>query len=266
MKLYWKYYFFPFLYGIIFSWYASFQSKATHFQIWEAVALFNGGYLNTANSKVVCCILQNYVPFILFSIVFSTYIYRHFCNCSVYFFTRCENRSRWYTKEIIKLFGFSTLNSIFILLGHIATGLISKKIVFSLDQMWIVGWYISLYSIWCFSLTLMANILAILKGSAFGISIVFSVQAIITLLLLTIDSKKELSGSNLKRMVYNPVSYLVGNWYRVYWRGKKIMGVDPCNLSMTTGYAIWGSVCIAVVLFGMYVVHKVEIIKSNKEI
>lgn len=169
-------------------------------------------------------------------------------------------------KEIIKLFGFSVLNSIVILSGYIFTGLIAKKMVFSLDQMWIVGWYISLYSIWCFSLTLMANILAILKGSAFGISIVFSVQAIITLLLLTIDSKKELSGSNLKRMVYNPVSYLVGNWYRVYWRGKKIMGVEPCNLSMTTGYAIWGSVCIAVVLFGMYVVHKVEIIKSNKEI
>lgn len=95
MKLYWKYYIFPVLYGVIFSWYGHFHGKQK-VQLWQIIADIAGGYIGDINASSISSVLLIFMPFLLYVLIFSTYIYRHFCNSSVYVFSRCKNRIKWY--------------------------------------------------------------------------------------------------------------------------------------------------------------------------
>ena len=50
-----------------------------------------------------------YMPLFLFQIFYGSYIYRHFCSASIYFFSRCCSRTRWFLKEALTLYLFAVV-------------------------------------------------------------------------------------------------------------------------------------------------------------
>ncbi|MCD8118835.1 MAG: hypothetical protein LUE29_05035 [Lachnospiraceae bacterium] len=47
------------------------------------------------------------VPIFCFELIFGISLYQHYCTCSVYYFSRQNNRSKWYLMESAKLFGYT---------------------------------------------------------------------------------------------------------------------------------------------------------------
>ena len=46
----------------------------------------------------------SYSPLFVFQVIFATYIYKHFCSASIYFFSRNANRINWFLREVVKIY------------------------------------------------------------------------------------------------------------------------------------------------------------------
>lgn len=263
MKVYRRYYLIPFLYGIIFSWYGSFHNSKK-IELWQMVSAITGGnIINSMSNQVISVIFEHYVPFFMFIIIFSTYIYRNFCNSSVYVFSRCENRVKWYMKEILKLLLFTWANAMMILAGYIITAVVGNKLAFRTDSIFLVVRYLIIYTLWSFSIVLLANIISILKNGILGNIVAISIPIIVTVCLMTVNFEK-LKGMEWKKLIWNPCAYLVFGWYNVKIENKQIIGSMSRGLSIQRGYLMFAAISLIVVIVGAAVVQQIDIM-DNKE-
>lgn len=262
MKIYWKYYIIPFVYGIIFSWYGTFHVEGKR-KLWELMVDLGGGKIVDLNSYAIATIIEKQLPYILFIILFSTYIYRHFCSCSPYVFSRCENRGMWYMKETVKLFGFSFLYVLILILGRMCPGVLIGRFIFDPLGCKLLWHYLATMTLWLFQLTLLANTIAIRFGSSAGNLVMIGAQMAAVIALLGIQSYN-LTQWDITRLVWNPNTYLLLNWHVVVINGKRYFGEFPYEVPFVHGYLYFGFLCISAFIIGYLVVQKVEII-GNRE-
>lgn len=217
------------------------------------------------HGKSIAELIELYIPYALFLLIFSTYIYRHFCNSSAYVFARCGSRSVWFGKEALKLLAFSFLNVIMLFLGWALTGILAGRLVFESVGIRLFLQYTLTYTLWSFQMVLLANLIAILCGSIMGCGVVLSLQIICAVALLGIDCE-HMTGMNLQRFIWNPNAYLVMSWHTICDKGKQIREASFYGLSFERGYLMMGGLCIAVLFFGLLLINRVDIIHRNKEI
>lgn len=74
MKIYGRYLFIPLIYGIIFSIYGTFHTTGP-LPLLELVIDMGFGEIVSCSLKASAAILESYVPYLVFVILFSTYIY-----------------------------------------------------------------------------------------------------------------------------------------------------------------------------------------------
>lgn len=261
MRIYWKYYLIPFVYGVISSWYGTFHVKGVR-KLSSLVAHI-GGMTGEINPRSVASMIEEKLPYILFVIFFSTYIYRHFCNCSAYVFSRCEKRGFWYAKEAIKLFFFSLLYILVLLFGGMFPGLVAGKFIFDALGWYFLVHYVVTMVLWIFQLVLAANLAAILFGSSIGCLMSIGAYISSTVSLLGIDCG-HLEGWNLWRLACNSSSYLVFNWHQISFRGKSFLGGISYPLSFAAGYLYFAILTILMVLAGYVIIQKTEITAAGK--
>lgn len=113
-----------------------------------------------------------FFPLLFFQAFFGSYIYRHFCTASIYFFSRYTKRTRWLFKEILRLFLFCCLYLFVMLIsGLVVCSLVSKvKIDASIWKMFC--YYMVIYSLYLFVVTLGINLLSIVFNSNIGFIVV----------------------------------------------------------------------------------------------
>lgn len=263
MKVYWKYYIIPLLYGIIFSWEVNIigSEKA---DICSMVAyLGNGNIVECSYGSVLDMLSVNFIYF-MFIIVFSTYIYRHFCNSSVYIFSRCNNRIIWYIKECLKLLGFVVLGNIMVLTGFTITAVLGCGITFSQGSMLLVGLYLLVYSLWIFASVLLANILSIKINSAIGNVITMGLLLFSTILLGSINYQN-ITSEDILKLRLNPMSYSILSWYKVKINGEIWSGEIEYACGPWIGVAFLGGCCLAVLVAGAIFIQRMDITKNSTE-
>lgn len=105
--------------------------------------------------------ISAYFPMLFFNVFWGTYIYKHFCSGSVYYFSRCKNITKWYMKECLHLYLY-TLGYLGVL---IASGMICALAVWhiTLSASAMAGfiYYFAIHSLFLFSVTLCINIVSI---------------------------------------------------------------------------------------------------------
>lgn len=117
-------------------------------------------------------IMFGYIPLLLFQVFYGTYIYRHFCCASVYYFSRCCNRIVWFLKECIQLYCFAfAYLLIFIISGVMVTNLFLKVMVDE-GSLYIFAYYMLIYSFFLWFTTMAVNIVGILFTSNVGFVVV----------------------------------------------------------------------------------------------
>lgn len=263
MKVYWKYYIIPFLYGIIFSWKENING-IEKIDICEMVSYLGNGSVTQCNLESVLEIVSRNFMYYVFIIIFSTYIYRHFCNSSVYIFSRCEKRFNWYLKECFKLLGFTFLGNVIMLLGFILTATIGCGMTISKGSLEIVLLYLLIYTFWVFASVLIANIISIRMNSVIGNVITLGLLFFGTVMLGRVNFENYDYLEYIK-LRCNPISYTILNWYKVKKDGALWFGTSDYACAPVFGVIILGLCSFVIFLIGAGIIQNMEILDNNTD-
>ena len=106
-----------------------------------------------------------FFPLMLFQVLYSSYISAYFSDSGIYYFSRIDNRSIWFTKKCAELLLLSFLYpAIFTLTKaalYLAWGLSSDNIC---GWWYVFGYYIAIYGLFLFTATLLVNIITIARS------------------------------------------------------------------------------------------------------
>lgn len=126
--------------------------------------------------SIVTETIESFLVVFLFELYYGTLIYRVFCNVSIYYFSRQYNRSIWFIKKALELYGIAVL---FVLAKVFTAAVITAAagyLVIDTEGI-ILGLYtILIWSSWIYSMTLLVNLLAIKWTSLGGFTCVFGFQ------------------------------------------------------------------------------------------
>ncbi len=150
MKIYGKYLFMAFIWGCIFSLYGVMYTKET-LSLQQLAIDTSFGVISACNRITVVILLERMVPYIVFIILFSTYIYQHFCYSSVYFFSRCTKRWQWFIREQLRLFIYALIYMVLMMLGRVFPYILCNKLSIDIISIEVVCIIVGVFSIWLFT-------------------------------------------------------------------------------------------------------------------
>ncbi|MCZ0704196.1 hypothetical protein J2T56_002492 [Natronobacillus azotifigens] len=211
------------------------------------------------------------LPLVLFQVIFGTYLYQRFCSASVYYFSRCPNRIRWFLKESVKLYLLAVLYPLVMVLTTTLIVNFIKPIDFDQSAFLLLIYYVLIHSLWLFITTTLINVLAIMLDSsaAFVIVVGFQLTSVALLLLWenvwpVVDSPNISLHSLLLK--FNPIAHLILTWHSS--NINLIKGqINQFNLSFDLNETVIIFACLSVfILFiGSLIVKQKEWIVLNQE-
>lgn len=211
------------------------------------------------------------LPFFLFQVLFGTYIYRHFCTASIYYFTRCQNRVRWFLKESGKLYLFAMIYPFLMVLSGTVVASITNQIVFDPESVYLFIYYLIIHSLWLFVTTLLVNIIAIKLDSSTGFIAIVALQMISVSTFLLWKNVWSLndamhSAKHAFFLKFNPISHLIFTWH-----SSSIEGINrwindlQIDFPFSQSILVYLLLSIIVIIIGCVVVKRQEWISMRKE-
>lgn len=211
------------------------------------------------------------LPILLFQILFGTYIYQHFCTASIYYFSRCQNRVKWFLKECTKLYLLTLIYPLMMVLSGTLVASISNRVIFDKDSFLLLISYVLIHSLWLFITALLINLIAILLDSSIGFTVVVGVQIfyVSTLLLWKDVWPLEDTAHLAKHVLYlklNLIAHLILSWH-----SSSVSGVNQWINYLQIDFPLYISIILfllislVVVIVGCLVVKRKEWITFSKE-
>lgn len=211
------------------------------------------------------------LPFFLFQILFGTYIYQHFCTASIYYFSRCQNRVKWFLKECTKLYVFAFIYPLLMVLSGTLVASISNQIVFDRESILLFVYYVLIHSLWLFITTLLVNIIAIKLDSSTGFISIVGLQmlSISTLLLWKnvwpLDDAIH-SAKHVLLLKLNPISHLILSWHSSSIKGiNRWINYLQIDFPISQSILVFLSISLVVIIIGCLIVKRQEWIAMPKE-
>ena len=211
-----------------------------------------------------------YLPLIIFQIFYGTYIYRHFCSASVYFFSRYCSRTLWFLKEtgVLYLFGLAYL-IVMILSGTFITSFFTP--VSAGTTSWLLAcYYLLIHSLFLLVTTLGINILAIVFTSNVGFMIIEGISlfsmasfAVLGKYFITEDILIDKYTWLLK---INPFAHLVFSMHSSGINSvDRIINTKSISFDLNLSVLVFLMAAIIVTVCGCMMVSNHNFIESNKE-
>ena len=182
------------------------------------------------------------LPFFLYQFYGGIQLYRQFCVASVYIFSRTTNRVKWYFTE-------------------------RWDVVWTTKGWILLGVHVLLFTLWTFAMALGVNLLALVWGSSAGFLTVFAIQAGM-LAALCAGNGLEPSDPTLARLLLlDPISRLVLGWQSGGALGLEgaLPAVYGHVLTLSGSLLLVALMTVAVVILGLVVIEKKDILVSNLE-
>lgn len=248
-----------------------FLQQSSGVEGYKIIQMLNFGVDVSFQPVALIMLILNMFPIFVFQFVYGTYIYRHFCTASVYWFSRCPHRSRWFIKESFFLWGLSCIYA----MCFYGTG--CSISFWGWKTKW-TGWTVLffLYSVtilalWLFITTMLINVLSLYKGSMFGFGCVAAWQLACTGILqlwnniLSFENGIDILKKGILLKI-NPISHVV-----LCWHSSKILIFDEqlCGLPIT--FPLSESVVYMLIMAilswctGVFVIRRKEILVENME-
>ena len=155
-------------------------------------------------------------PAFIFEVYAGIMLYRHFCTASIYIFSRCPHRMKWYMREVCHLCAAVSVFHILLLAAAVLTVVIRYTILPDSAGIALLVYHFLIQSLWVYIMALLVNLFAVFWGSSTSYAIVVGAQLICIVLLNLMDrlvraSDGRLSYENI--LIWNPVSHLVVGWH-----------------------------------------------------
>lgn len=205
------------------------------------------------------------LPFFIFQIFFGTVIYQHFCSASIYYFSRCHNRGKWFIKESLKLYGYSIAYPLTMV--GIATLIASSTNGILVDQVSLIlfFYYLAIHSLWFFITALLMNIFSIRFDSSIGFMVIMGFQLFCVGMLLMWENVS-LTNQSTFFLKLNPISHLILSWHNSGNPGlNDRINYLNIDLSLHASILYFFILCLLSVGSGLFIVKRQEWITLNKE-
>lgn len=228
-------------------------------------------YILTPNNasyfdKITLCLF----PLIIFQVVAGMEIYRHYCIASVYYFSRCVNRMKWYFKELYSLILYDLVYLLFYILGHTILSSFYYNITYDLTSIKLIFYFVVIYSLWNFIFSLLINIASLFFRSNGGFAVSIGIQMFFVSLHIAFQERLYLIYDNdstaelLTKLI--PFSHLMLSWHSS--RDKSINEyINIYNISFDLNYSVIYLLVLSIliVVIGALIIKKIDFICSNKE-
>ncbi len=277
MRYYVKFLLFAVLWGVFSGFGISLRSDSVSF----AFIILKFGFVGLGYSiSSIATFVEWYFPLIMFQILWGTYIYRHFCSASVYYFSRCSQRRAWFLKEACYLYLYVLAYLVTLLfVGTWAVG-VSEPIHYDKEALPLLAYYLLIHSLWLYFTTLLINVLSIkFERSEGGFLVIGSLQVLCVAAFFTYQQLFErfaeisadtgeivLDGSVAMQVIINPLSHLVLSWH-----SSSVQSIDKWinefniafDLNLSVGLFVAAS--ILAIWTGCRIVSNQDIIVTDKE-
>jgi len=207
------------------------------------------------------------MPNYIMILVFGNKLYGHFCTASIYVFSRCPNRMKWYGKEMLQLINFICIFELVFLSTTAIASVLRYQVIFSVGGFILLGCHALIFMLWNFTLVLLVNLLAINIGSSAAFTLVMVVQMTCTaaLSIINILTKMQMKQDIIYVFLWlNPVAHTVLGWHR-----STLLEVELANsrysLNLVTSILIPALFCIVTVLMGGQLIQKKDLLAEDME-
>ena len=200
-------------------------------------------------------------------LVFGNKLYGHFCTASIYVFSRCPNRMKWYGKELLQLINLICIFELVFLSTTAIASVLRYQVIFSVGGFILLGCHALIFMLWNFTLVLLVNLLAINIGSSAAFTLVMVVQMTCTaaLSIINILTKMQIKQDIIDVFLWlNPVAHTVLGWHR-----STLLEVELANsrysLNLVTSILIPALFCIVTVVMGGLLIQKKDLLAEDME-
>lgn len=207
--------------------------------------------------------MPNYIMILLF----GNKLYGHFCTASIYVFSRCPNRMKWYGKELLQLINLICIFELVFLSTTAIASVLRYQVIFSVGGFILLGCHALIFMLWNFTLVLLVNLLAINIGSSAAFTLVMVVQMTCTaaLSIINILTKIQIKQDIIDVFLWlNPVAHTVLGWHR-----STLLEVELANsrysLNLVTSILIPALFCIVTVVMGGLLIQKKDLLAEDME-
>lgn len=207
------------LFGLLFT--LGYNSYVKEVTFPEIVVHFAFGYNRFSYNDIInMCTLT--VPYFTFMFIFGMSIYEHYIVSSVYYFSRCNNRVKWFVKEMLKLLLYTFIFVATMPIFGIVGASVSNDIIHLENGYMLYLCYVVIYTSWLYALTLITNVVAIRYNGYIGLIVSAGITFLFASLLCLWDEKAIFSmeftdNPYLDRngiiLMFNLFSHLVLSWH-----------------------------------------------------
>lgn len=250
------------LYGI-----RDYKSMEVMLSLQEYIISTHGGVCERLNPSVELKYLMDLFPYYVFMIIFSTFIYRHFCYCSVYVFSRCEKRLWWFRNEAAKMFIYTVSYVVLLIVSGVVILHFRNIIEIDKSGMIFLIKHIAVMTLWLYANTLLANILAILIGSRFAVLTIFACQVVCLFSVGTIVTGNDGNITKLQLFRIRSSYYMniIPTLHTLKGKGEEMFNALRAGIRYSTSIVYYSVFVLVILAIGMLVLQKIDIIDDDRE-
>lgn len=211
-----------------------------------------------------------YMPLFIFQILFSVYIYKHFCSASIYYFSRNINRIYWFLKEAGKMFVNAVIYLAIICITQIIFICFFSSITINVSAVIIAVYYILIYALFLLATTLAINVFSIIFSSNVGFITVQSVMLLFISVFFMLGNYIE-DGVITEKMELLLKGNMIANLIFSIHSSKiekvdELIHMQDIHFDLNFSILYYLILSVGVLILGCYVVEKHEFIINSKEL
>lgn len=213
--------------------------------------------LNYSNAMELVELAMRLMPGAIMEAFLGIALYRHFCTASVYVFSRCMDRGKWYWKEMLSVgMGVFIFQGI-VMAVVIITASFRYQVEVDVPGVYLLVYHFVIYTLWSYSMVVLMNLIALRFGSSLSFTAVMTMQSILIVLL----------GAGRVMMRINPAARLVLGWQKSF-----VPGVDGIQTSAYANFYLEESLLvlavinIVILITGAVIVKRYDLLISDSEI
>lgn len=207
--------------------------------------------------------MPNYILILLW----GSKLYSHFCTASIYVFSRCPNRIRWYRKALLPLVKAICVFELLFLSTIVITAVLRYEVIFSVKGFFLLGYHALIYTLWNFTLVLLVNIIAMKLGSSMAFTLVMVIHMTCTAALSIIEILTKIKAQQNTIEVFlwfNPVAHMVLGWHRSPLLSSELAN-SRYSLNLSVSILIPALLCIITVVTGGLFIQKQDLLVEDIE-
>ncbi len=208
------------------------------------------------------------IPCYVAVMVLGKSLYSHFCTASIYVFSRCTNRLKWYGQAALSLFGDVCLFEILFTGTVILVTMVRYKIVFAFGGFLLLGYHSLIYVMWIFTWVLLMNLCAIKVGSSASFMIIMGIQAVCTVGLSAVHEMEVAlvpESAIEKFLLFNPVAHTILGWHGGTFVEAELAG-SRYSMSLWASAAVLFLFCTVALMAGGVLVQRHELLIEDIEL